>query len=54
MKGLKISELEEMLRDSKERLGDVEVFGWDSGENNIKTFGITGINNEGDHIELTN
>lgn len=51
---MKISELEEMLKFAKERLGDVEVYGWDSDKKNIKTFPIKGVNCEGDHIELTN
>lgn len=54
MKALKISELEEMLKSAKERLGDVEVYGWDSSVRKSKEFAITGVNCEGDHIELTN
>jgi len=53
-KGMKISELEEMLASAKERLRDVEAFGWNSDKGNIITFPITGVNCEGDHIELTN
>ncbi len=49
--GMKISDLEEILKTSKERLGDVPVYGWNG---NTKPFPITGVNNEGDHIELTN
>lgn len=54
MRTIKMSELQEMLKSSKEILGDVEVFGWENSKENIETFDITGINNEGDHIELTN
>lgn len=51
---MKISELEECLMFAKERLGDVEVFVWDSDNGNINIKPITSINCEGDHIELTN
>jgi len=53
MKAIKISELEEMLKSAKERLGDVEVYAWDSSIRGLKEFPITGLNCEGDHIELT-
>ncbi len=43
---MKISRLIEMLENSKERLGNVEVYTKDDKK-------IIGINNEGDHIEIT-
>lgn len=51
--GIKISELEEMIKSAKEKLGDVQVYGWDSSHGNKKIFPITGVNYEGDHVELT-
>lgn len=41
---MKISILIEMLENSKERLGDVEVY--------IKDEKVCGINNESNHIEI--
>lgn len=54
MKPIKISELEQMLKNAREKLGDVEVYGWDSSKGNTKTFPITSVNSQGDHIELSN
>lgn len=51
---MKISELEEMLKNAREILGDVEVFLWDSDGNNINEKPISSVNYERDHIELTN
>jgi len=41
---MKISEFIKMLENSKEHLGDVEIY--------IHDKEIFGINNEGDHIEI--
>lgn len=47
---MKISQLIEMLENSRERLGDVEVMFYDYIKQ--ERFEITGIDNEGDHIDL--
>ena len=47
---MKISELEDFLKEAKEKLGDVKVYAVDN-KNNI--FEIKTIHCENDHIELT-
>lgn len=48
-----ISELEEMLKRAKDKLGDVEVLLWDSSNKKNIAKPITVVNYEGNHIELT-